>query len=295
MKRTLLFGIGGILLTAIFAQAALAQAGGGVGRARQLTSPSTPASRPASAGQLIPVAQFDNTPLEEALESIRGQVPGFNFIVVRDPGVPDDYPVLPKMSVKEISLGQFMEFLGTAFRGVSIREIDGVDSPPVYSIQIMNLSGRGDLGFGRGGFGGTRRGGPATQQATPREEMGTSVYRLTPIINGMVRNNLAKDPKQAMNDIISLLQTAVDQAERRTQAILKVHEPTQMLIFNGSTAQQDVLNAAIRAMQPSAEELDQKRANEESQKESAYRSMIDQLKSDIARLQLEVEKARAGR
>src|SRR5262245_37783465 len=61
--------------------------------------------------QLLPGEKIDNLPLAEVLKLIHEKLPEFNSVVVRAPGAREDYPVIPAMSVKNVTVGQFLEFV----------------------------------------------------------------------------------------------------------------------------------------------------------------------------------------
>ena len=76
------------------------------------------------------------------------------------------------------------------------------------------------------------------------------VYRLSPLI----RANAA-DRSKALNDILSLVQAALD-AAGSPGSMMKLHAPTETLIFSGNRAQLEAITTALKAREPTQEEIE---------------------------------------
>src|SRR5438093_9514642 len=90
-----------------------------------------PATSPASAMDdvLLPELAFDGEPLDVVIDYLREKVKGFNAVVVRDPGAPDNYPILSHVRLRDVSLGQFVDFIQISYPGVQVNRIDGRAGP----------------------------------------------------------------------------------------------------------------------------------------------------------------------
>jgi hypothetical protein len=210
---------------------------------REVGSPPTvfPASAPATLeSRLMPMDRIEKPiPLEDPLAAPRSAIPDFNSVVVRDDGVPQQYPTLPVMTLKNVTVGQFLQFVQASFPSVQILRIDG---PPgaLYSIRI-----RADDKF-----------------LASMDQDRVRLYRLSEIINGLAdeKARSGKDSKDAnrderikgaTNDVLSLLQAALDQTDPNgPPGALKIHEPTLTLMFKGSRAKQQILEEALTTLQP---------------------------------------------
>ncbi len=193
---------------------------------------------------VLPELKFDAVPLDEVIDSLRERVPGFNPVVVRQPGVPNDYPTLRGVNIRNVTLGQFLDFLKTAYPGVEIMGIKG----PAGSIHVIRVTPKFDL-FSPGMMmpGAPFEGGVAT-----------SVYRLTDIIDSLAaaksqgQQPTAEARKQAMNDVLSLMQAALEQSDKDSPAVLKVHEATQVLLFKGSEQKRAVIEQILKTLETGA-------------------------------------------
>jgi hypothetical protein len=212
--------------------------------------PRPAATMPANSmeAQTMPADRIDKpTLLDDELESIRAAVADFNSVVVRDPGVPADYPTLPVMTLKNVTLGQFLQFVRAAYPGVEIVRIDG-PAGALYSIRIRP----DEEAMRRASF-----------RADARADANrVRLYRLADVVSALsITDKLRFGPdgkdvnhdeivKDATNQVLSLLQAALDQTDQDGPVTLKIHEPTQTLMFKGSRAKQDVLEEALSTLQP---------------------------------------------
>ena len=89
-------------------------------------APRLPTTLPTLEAEAMPMERIgSSTSLDDQLAEIRKALPEFNSVVVRDPGVPADYPMLPAMTLKNVTLGQFLQFIQASYPVVQIIRIDG--------------------------------------------------------------------------------------------------------------------------------------------------------------------------
>ena len=61
---------------------------------------------------MMPTERIDKPILlDNQMDAIRAAIPSFNCVIVRDPGVSKDYPTIPAMTLKNVTLGQFARTL----------------------------------------------------------------------------------------------------------------------------------------------------------------------------------------
>ncbi len=210
-------------------------------------TPATPAApNPPSAVELaqMPMARIDRPILlDEQIATMRDALGNFNSVIVRDPGVPGDYPMIPAMSLKNVSVGQFLEFLQETLPGVIVRKING-PTGPLFAIRIR--PDEAAIGFGQ----------------NPRGAGRLRLYRLAEVINALAvtdtdagaapatRPSRAARVKEATNHVLSLLQAALEEVEPNEPYVVKIHEPTLTLLFKGNPAQQAALQDALMTLHP---------------------------------------------
>lgn len=215
---------------------------------REVGSPSAQraTSMPSVEAQPMPADSLPATTLDQALETLRNSIPNFNSVITREPSVPADYPQLPAMTLKNVTVGQFLQFVQASFPGVQIVRIDG-PSGSLYAVRV-----RSDDAFQRARL-------FAVQAENEQNELkpnAVRVYRLTEVIGAVADTNSSGDKKrdqlvkEATADVLSLLHAALEQTGGDAPASLKIHEQTQTLLFKGSKAQQRVLEEAISMLTP---------------------------------------------
>jgi hypothetical protein len=190
------------------------------------------------------------TLLDKQIEAIRAAVPGFNGVIVRSPGVEPNYPMLPPMTLRNVTIGQFMRFVQAAFPSVEVSRIEGPNGT-VYAIRI-------------------RRDEDAERRARIAEQANrVRLFRLTEIVRAMAAQPPAEGAdkgkpdkpdkpvkpeeeriKDATAHVLSLLQIAIEQTDTGAPYTLKIHEPTLTLLFKGSAEQNEVLEDALATLDP---------------------------------------------
>jgi hypothetical protein len=215
--------------------------------------------------ELMPIDKFDNLPLAEVLKIVHEKMPEFNSVVVRAPGARDDYPVIPQMSVKNVTIGQFLEFVKASYPGVDVKRIDGA-AGPLYVVQITggpldqpNFGGFPGGGFGGGVVPGGMAGLPGAAGPPPGPPPNVvQVYRLNDIVASLAAGKEG-DPRElnraGLADILSLVQIALEESGEKETVILKVHEQTQTLLFKGSPFKQAVLEQVLNTLRPSQDPI----------------------------------------
>jgi hypothetical protein len=255
------------------------QPGGGMGMGGVPQPGPAPQPSPQTAAveeRILPEVKINDMTLDAVMEFLRDVVPGFNSSIVRAPGVPKDYPKV-QFTLKDVSLAQLFELIKTSYPGIEIARIEGPKGP-LYVIKIMSgpdMASAGPPGMVAGGFGvGIPRFGdfamaPGAAQGQP--DSSVHVYRLTDIITSLARakprpSEKAEDKagvtKEAMSDVLALVQAALDQTDEETPSSIKVHEGTQALVFKGGRRKQQVLEGILAAFQPKHDDAQQKRVAE---------------------------------
>ena len=184
--------------------------------------------KPVTWSTTMPAIELSNQPLEKVLNEIKEKLPGFNFSISRE-NVPHDYPILPTMTVENVSLDQFFQLV--------LNEIPGV--------QIQTNFGGEDMGsavFCR-------------VTVTPNPNIvrpDVRVFGLAEII--AYRASLMKGDgdhvKQATDDILSLIQAALVDADPSIKPELKLHPATQVLICTVTSGQNEAIKEVLDALKP---------------------------------------------
>jgi hypothetical protein len=159
-------------------------------------------------------------PLEHLLTAIHDRAPGFNSIVTREPGVSSEKPIIPPMHLKDITVGQLINFIETNYNSVSVMPINGTGkSAMLFSFHII---------------------GPIEEPA-PRK---TQVYisRLTDVVNSL------GGTQKNLDDVLSLVKAALDANGDTSAYTMKLHAETQTLIFSGDVEQIRVVAEALSAL-----------------------------------------------
>jgi hypothetical protein len=194
----------------------------------------TTASASVTWATTMPSIELSGQPLEKVLNEIKAKCPGFEFTVRRE-GVPDDYPVLPLMSMHGGSLEDFVRLLPKAVAGLDVT-VEGGD---IANLALSAFPTRFTVTIGPD---------PEEKSRVVRvfglEDL--VAYRASLIAEGTKDNR----EKQATNDILSAVQAAVDLAEEQSAPVMKVHAATHTLLFKGTAAQAEIAANALAALQP---------------------------------------------
>jgi hypothetical protein len=140
------------------------------------------------------------------------------------------------MTLKNVTLGQFLQFIQASFPGVQYKRLDGPNGS-LYAIRIRMEDDP------------IRR-----QLAIDRNRV--RLFRLNEFINTLADENPAKDKpreekvKEATAQVLSLLQAALEQTDDSEPCVVKIHEPTLTLMFKGGPEKQAVLEEALSALMP---------------------------------------------
>jgi hypothetical protein len=180
------------------------------------------------------------TLLDDQMAALRAALPNFNVVIVRDPGVPKDYPTLPAMTLKNVTVGQFLEFIQASYPGMQLDRING----PTGTLYAINIR--------------------MTEEAVRRNQVieernRVRLFRLNEYINALADESPAKDKpreervKEATAQVLSLLQAALEETDDGDgPTVVRIHEPTLTLLFKGSQAKQAVLQEALATLHPQA-------------------------------------------
>jgi hypothetical protein len=240
--------------------------------------------------KIIPEVAFNNATLETVVDFLRKSLPGFNAVIVRDNGVPADYPTISNLKLRDVGVGQLMEFIRTSYPGISLDRIAG-PAGPLYVIRVSNFGPYGGAVGIPGPIG--MNGAPQAPGAPLPEQSFVQVYKLTDIVNTLAASkpdNMTPEQrtKGAMDDVLSLLQAALDQTEG-PNVVLKVHEPTQVLMFKGTPQKSAVVQQVLSTLQPNPNDEQMKFR----QQMDAMRRQRDDLENVIAQLKRDQDQLHA--
>ena len=197
-------------------------------------------ARPAVASGEVDLAilkevDFVDVPLEVVLATISKEVPSFKFAVIRQEGIPEDFPRI-KLKVKQVGINQILTLIHTANPSIECSPIDGPDGP-VYCITVNEPSAR-----------------PEPNGAAAHSNVNVIVYRLSGIVSALAAKKAGPDStKDALNQVLSLFKATLEQVHGEPPT-LRIHEETQTLIFKGNNAQEEALRGAMEALSPSQSE-----------------------------------------
>lgn len=194
---------------------------------------------PALSDTVLPDITFDNVSLPDALVQLQQKVPGFHSVIVPIQTNPVDPStlVLPKFSAKDLTLGQFLDFLQATFVGLQVQVIDGPHAP-LYVIHVQAIPGQ------------------VVQQ--PAQEV--RVYSLKDIVLSMLNGDFSeKAKKKALDDLLTLMQSAVSRVAEGQSYALSVHEPTMTMLCQGTPKMIATLDQTVSALEPRDAELDMQR------------------------------------
>jgi predicted RNase H-like nuclease (RuvC/YqgF family) len=111
------------------------------------------------------------------------------------------------------------------------------------------------------------------------------IYRLSSLESANAAERKAK-----LNDVLSLVQAALEAQGSGNNMLMKVHEATGTLIYRGNAAQIEVVQRALKALEPTADEREnfthRLRKVEEDYRDE-YRSMVSKMTRQLEELEHE--------
>lgn len=281
------------------------------------------AQKPAGGGSpldhVLPEIQFDGNGLGDVVDFLRDVVPNFKVVLVRPQGMSAADDPTVNIRLKQASLGQVLAVLS--------REcpIEVATVPPMRAgegeVTIVKIIGAPNRGADAGPAVGVRvyhltsilvALHPGTAEAalsksfTLQQENGedAAAYQkrfdakqaefVKTIAAARVAD--AKAQNEALADVLSLCKAAIEQVSNGAKASLQVHEPTQTLIFKGTSEQGAALEDVLNALDPNRGHADRAvvRGHDESiaeataavraQLQQAHQHEVDELKADEARI-----------
>jgi hypothetical protein len=199
-------------------------------RSQSTTHPTT-----AESFGTLPELKFDNVKLDDVLAFLADVDSKFAPQLVRDPGVPADYPMIT-FRAKNITIPQFLEFLQKAY-GIESTKIPGPVGP-VYLITVA-YNDRVVRSLDSG--------------AQARSGSGVHVYSISDVVQRFLSlkpagGSDAERTKQALNDVLTLVQAGLEQTPQGNRAVLKVHEGTQTLLFKGTAEQEQLISNVLATL-----------------------------------------------
>jgi hypothetical protein len=257
--------------------------------------PAAPLTAEEMQEKVLPAFDLQAVRLSDFLDFVSELVPGFQYVIVRDAGVPGDFPTLPSMKLKKVTFGQVMSIIQEAIPQIETHPVESEKGAVVHVFKIHGASG--DLG-------------------QVQTEM--RVYRLADAVDALAARNAPAVPPElngdpfgaqpaarkkvvddyhaevkasqtnALNAVLSLIKAALAQAgDGSVNPVIQVHEETQTLILRGSPNQIGAVQKALEALTPQAVSapLKEKFAETERRLESQLANSDDQLSRRTAELQ----------
>jgi len=194
--------------------------------------PEAPKAAPGPMEKVIPEVQFDNIALGDVIQYLQDVAPGFKAVVVRESGVPEEYPRI-KMKLKNVTVAQIWQLLQLSYPDMQLQQVEAPGPDIVWHVRIQATG----------------------NQAAIVDPSAVKVYRLTAIIERLTAKsgkNDAETEKRSLNQILSLAKAALAQTASRNNvgAVLQVHEETGTLIFKGNSEERAALESVLEALNP---------------------------------------------
>src|SRR5581483_6652045 len=169
----------------------------------------------------------------DLLQRLRQADPAFQYVAEPGPWLETK---LPQIRLREVTPQDAMMVLAQLVPAVQMRQI---------SSKIWVLNGRNG-----------QAGGPRTQLSAfglnePVERIGlkNAWAAVAKDQDAPTADQIADGRKQALKQVLSLLESAVTQADPSSQPSLKLHEETEVLLVRGTDAQLNAVSQALTALQ----------------------------------------------
>ena len=281
--------------------------------------------------KVLPAVNMPQVPLSDFLDFVHELVPGFQYVIVRDAGVPADYPAIPAMALKKVTFGQVLSIIQEAFPGMEYHPVESEHGSVVFLFKIHGSLGadmgqvpQTDLRVYRladavetiaarhappvppeveadrlraaqlnpvGGGGG---GGNAANQAEAARAAAAEAARVLALRKATDAYDAAVkvSEKNALESVLSLIKAALAQSgDGVVTPVIQVHEESLTLILRGTPSQIGAVQKALEALTPEAVLAPLKEKFAET--EHRYDSEMARNLDELARRNAELQAARA--
>jgi len=201
----------------------------------------------------------------DLLHHLRQLDPAFQYVA--EPGPWQD-TLLPEIQLRDVGTTEVMMILSNLVPDLKMQQVTG-------SVWVVNSRSRGGSGqqtqlsaFGLADS--VERIGLKEAWATVAKDQGTPTA-----------DQIAAGRKQALQEVLSLLESAVTQADPSFQPSLKLHEGTGVLLVRGTPAQLNAVSEAIRALQSTPGMAEYERTYKHLADQYAYtKAKLDDMKEE---------------
>lgn len=189
---------------------------------------------------VIEEISFQDVSLADMVAYLRDTVPELRIVLIDGPNMPPGYPHV-SLRMKKVTIGQVLQVLQSAYNV----DVESIGDPsgqkaPVYVLKSQ-LSDALALQL--------HYSAPATPKIYPL----TKVLEQLPSVPNLPSGS-PEDIKRRLNDLLTVLQSALDAVGDVSKPTLVVHEATQTLLFKGSLGQQTVLETTLASLMPTHDE-----------------------------------------
>lgn len=203
---------------------------------------------PPAAQALIPLLEIEDMPFEQLVEHLRDLNPNFQAVVAFAPGAAPG-PTIQDLRLRNVSAPTVLRLISQTYEQVRVEEVDE-DGQRFWTVRVAPARQR-DGGDGGGGLFGDVRGRAGGDARVTR------LFRLTEPVDDATRGDTTRDA--AREAVMSLLQSALESdlpapaAKGRPGTplpLIKLHEPTETLVFTGTEAQAGLVAEALSTLGP---------------------------------------------
>ena len=213
----------------------------------------------------------------DLLHHLQHLAPDFQYVA--EPG-PWQNTELPEMRLRGVTLPQVVEMLTNLVPDLRVANIPGTHNS-LYVFSGRNRSAPGQARTELNAFG----------LADPVERFALR-YALTDASNGApTPEQIAAGRKKALEQVLSLLQSAATQADPSSKPTLKLHEETMVLLVRGTVPQLNAITQSINALGSSVST--QAQVDRISRANQSMAKNILQLEAENAALKAQLQKASA--
>jgi hypothetical protein len=203
--------------------------------------------------------KVEGLPLVEVLNFLRDVDPTFQ-VVLAGPGAQGGGPVIHELKLKNVSAESVLKLLAQTYPQIAVDTVAGDDQgSPIWTVVVAGpRPGEGGIpgvpgvpGFDPGGF--EMMGDPG--MPAPAAQPVTIVRRLRESIDHLAGGDSEEARAKARSAVLSLVQATIETqgGGGNAPAVIKLHEPTDTLVFKGTPFQAQFVDEALDTLLPSKE------------------------------------------
>ncbi|MEW6250124.1 MAG: hypothetical protein AB1716_05725 [Planctomycetota bacterium] len=192
------------------------------------------AAQPAIEERVLPEIALQDVTLAQVLQKLREMDPDFQAVLAHNPMVDPNEPRLAELKLTRVTASQVLDAIEKAYPFVRVHPAASATGRPIWTVQVQ---------------------GPQVVRAHAPEPVAkrtTTVYRLREALDQVEADSQPESRKAALDAVLELIEAALraDTPDKEQMPALRLHEPTETLVFRGTPEQAQLVYQTLTTLRP---------------------------------------------